>query len=84
MPFDRAGIRGQDMLRLMQLGVVPFGTALLSLSIAQDPLLGAPDLAGRNAHLATRRRPQTGVGPVGVRACATASSCWRSTSTRRR
>ena len=32
VPFDRAGIRGQEMLRLIQLGVVPFGTALLSLS----------------------------------------------------
>src|SRR3990167_7880260 len=44
VPFDRAGIRGQEMLRLMQLGVVPFGTALLSLSAAQEPEFAAPDL----------------------------------------
>jgi TRAP-type C4-dicarboxylate transport system substrate-binding protein len=46
VPFDQAGIRGQEMLRLMQLGVVPFGTALLGVAAAQDALLGAPDLAG--------------------------------------
>jgi TRAP-type C4-dicarboxylate transport system substrate-binding protein len=46
VPFDRAGIRGQEMLRLIQLGVVPFGTALLSVTAAQDPELSAPDLAG--------------------------------------
>ncbi|MCU0937920.1 MAG: TRAP transporter substrate-binding protein [Burkholderiaceae bacterium] len=45
-PFDQAGIRGQEMLRLMQLGVVPFGTVLLALAAAQDPILAAPDLAG--------------------------------------
>ncbi len=45
-PFDQAGIRGQEMLRLMQLGVVPFGTSLLALAAAQDPILAAPDLAG--------------------------------------
>lgn len=56
VPFDRAGIRGQDMLRLMQLGVVPFGTALLSLSAAQDPLLGAVDLAGLNPDLRALRQ----------------------------
>src|SRR5690349_10589301 len=43
VPFDRAGIRGQDMLRLMQLGVVPFGTALLTQNSATDALITAPD-----------------------------------------
>lgn len=46
--FDRAGIRGQEMLRLVQLGVVPFGTLSLGLSSTVDPLLNAPDLAGLN------------------------------------
>jgi len=54
--FDRAGIRGQDMLRLIGLGVVPFGTALVSLSAATDPLVGAADLAGLNPDIATLRR----------------------------
>lgn len=56
VPFDRAGIRGQDMLRLIQLGVVPFGTALTSLSSATEPLLGAADLAGLNPDIASLRR----------------------------
>jgi len=56
VPFDRAGIRGQEMLRLVQLGAVPFGTALLSLSAAQDPELSAPDLAGLNPDAASLRR----------------------------
>jgi TRAP-type C4-dicarboxylate transport system substrate-binding protein len=56
VPFDRAGVPGQDMLTLMQLGVVPFGTALLGQVVAQYPELGAPDLAGLSPDAATLRR----------------------------
>lgn len=56
VPFDRAGIRGQEMLRLVQLGAVPFGTALLSVSATQDPELAAPDLAGLNPSIESGRR----------------------------
>jgi TRAP-type C4-dicarboxylate transport system substrate-binding protein len=56
VPFDRAGLRGQEMLSLMRLGVVPFGTAILSMSAASDPDLGGPDLAGLNPDVATLRR----------------------------
>ena len=56
VPFDRAGIRGQEMLRLMQLGVVPFGNMLLSLSAGQEPVFGAPDLVGLNPDMKTLRR----------------------------
>ena len=56
VPFDRAGIRGQEMLRLVQLGAVPFGTALLTLSAAQEPELGAPDLAALNPDAESLRR----------------------------
>jgi TRAP-type C4-dicarboxylate transport system substrate-binding protein len=56
VPFDRAGIRGQEMLRLMQLGVVPYGTALLGLTAAQEPLFAAPDLAGLSPDMKTARR----------------------------
>ena len=54
--FDAAGIAGSEMLRLMQIGAVPFGTALLPLVAAHDPELGAPDLAGLNPDMATLRR----------------------------
>lgn len=56
VPFDRAGLRGQDMLQLMRIGSVPFGTALLSQSAPQDPLVSAPDLAGLNPDIATLKR----------------------------
>lgn len=56
VPFDRAGIRAQEMLRLVQLGAVPFGTAQLSSSAVQDPELAAPDLAGLNPDPASLRR----------------------------
>jgi TRAP-type C4-dicarboxylate transport system substrate-binding protein len=56
VPFDRAGVPGPEMLRLMQYGVVPFGTALLSNVSAQNPDLAAPDLAGLNPDLASLRK----------------------------
>ena len=64
VPFDRAGIRGQEMLRLMQLGVVPYGTALLSLSATQDPVFGAPDLAGLNPDMASTRKTVAAFRPI--------------------
>src|SRR5205085_3085255 len=64
VPFDRAGIRGQDMLRLMQLGVVPFGTALLTQNSATDPLITAPDLAGLNPDFASLQRHTAAFRPL--------------------
>ena len=64
VPFDRAGIRGQNMLRLLKLGVVPFGTALLSLTLTEDPVLGAPDLAGVSPDMATLRNVVAAYRPV--------------------
>ena len=56
VPFDRAGIRAQEMLRLVQLGAVPFGTTLVSLSAVDFPELLAPDLAGLNPDIDSLRR----------------------------
>ncbi|WP_421562596.1 TRAP transporter substrate-binding protein [Paracidovorax sp. MALMAid1276] len=53
VPFDRAGVPGSEMLRLLQLGVVPFGTTLMSSFTAQHPEYTAPDLAGLNPDIAT-------------------------------
>ena len=53
VPFDRAGVSGQDMLRMMQLGVIPFGTALFSHMAAEAPEFTAPDLAGLNPDIAS-------------------------------
>jgi len=43
-PFDRSGVRGQEVLQLLRLGVVPFATALVGLSAADEPELSAVDL----------------------------------------
>ncbi|MGJ7578879.1 TRAP transporter substrate-binding protein [Variovorax sp. RHLX14] len=56
VPFDRAGVPGQDMLTLIRLGVVPFGTALLGLVAGQYPELSAPDLAALSPDVATLRK----------------------------
>lgn len=55
-PFDRTGIRGQEMLQFMRLGVVPFGTVLLALASGDEPELGAVDLPMLNPDLATLRQ----------------------------
>ena len=46
--FDSAAIPGMQMLQLLQLGVVPFGTMLMSHVASQYPQYAAPDLAGLN------------------------------------
>jgi TRAP-type C4-dicarboxylate transport system substrate-binding protein len=43
-PWDRSGIRGQEMLQLMRLGVVPFGTVNLPLAATEEPEFNAMDL----------------------------------------
>lgn len=46
VPFDSAGVPGGDMLRLLELGVVPFGTMLMSSLHSAHPLYAGLDLAG--------------------------------------
>lgn len=55
-PSDRSGLRGQDMLRLIRLGVVPFGTVTLALAAADEPELNAVDLPALNPDLPALRR----------------------------
>jgi TRAP-type C4-dicarboxylate transport system substrate-binding protein len=56
VPFDRAGIRSQEVLTLVQLGAVPFATLPVSGGITKDPEITAPDLAGLNPDMASMRR----------------------------
>jgi TRAP-type C4-dicarboxylate transport system substrate-binding protein len=56
VPFNQAGVPGQEMLNLIRLGVIPFGTALLSQVSNEYPELGAPDIAGLNPDMGTLRR----------------------------
>ncbi|WP_270934944.1 TRAP transporter substrate-binding protein [Falsiroseomonas oryzae] len=55
-PFDRSGIRGHEMLQLMRLGVVPFGTVLLSLAATEEPEFNAVDLPGLSPDIDTLAR----------------------------
>lgn len=55
-PFDRSGIRAQEILALMRLGVVPFGTALLAVVSNEEPEFNAVDLPIVNPDMATLRR----------------------------
>lgn len=66
-PFDRSGIRGGDMLHLMRLGVVPFGTLILSIAGADEPELTGSDLAGLNPDMAHLRRNVAAYRPVFTR-----------------
>ena len=44
VPFDRAGVPGMEMLRLLELGVVPFGTVFMSsLSDRYPQYMVAPE-----------------------------------------
>lgn len=55
VPFDRSGVPGSEMLRLMELGVVPFGTVLMTTLVAQYPQYTAADLPGLNPDMASLR-----------------------------
>ena len=63
VPFDRAGVPAGEMLRLLQLGVVPFGTTLMSSLAAQYPEYTAADLAGLNPDIATLRTTMAAFRP---------------------
>jgi TRAP-type C4-dicarboxylate transport system substrate-binding protein len=56
VPFDRSGLRTNEVLRLVKLGVVPFGTMLMGGILEADPELAAADLAGLNPDMASLRR----------------------------
>jgi TRAP-type C4-dicarboxylate transport system substrate-binding protein len=55
-PFDQAGMRGEEMLRLLKSGSVSFGTLLLARTTSVEPELGVVDLPGMNPDFATLRR----------------------------
>ena len=55
-PFDGSGLPGQEMLQLMRLGVVPYGTALLAVVSGDEPELNAVDLPILNPDFASLRR----------------------------
>jgi TRAP-type C4-dicarboxylate transport system substrate-binding protein len=62
-PFDRSGIRGQEMLQLMRLGVVPFGTAILAVVSTEEPEFNAVDLPALAPDMASLRQTVTAFRP---------------------
>jgi len=54
--FDSAGVPGGDMLRLVELGVVPFCTMLMSALLTAHPHYAASDLAGLNVDFASLKK----------------------------
>lgn len=86
VPFDRAGVPGTEMLRLLQLGVVPLGTVLMSQLAQSHPHYALLDLPALNADLSHLRSHLSAYRPTWSAACASSMgwSCWRCTSTRRR
>lgn len=54
--FDRSGIRGNEFIHLMRVGVVPFGTLILTIAGADEPELMASDLAALNPDMTHLRR----------------------------
>ncbi len=63
-PFDHSGLRGQDMLHLIRLGMVPFGTALIPLVAGDEPEISSIDLPGISPDMASLRRNVAAYRPV--------------------
>lgn len=55
-PFNKAGLKGSEIVRLMNLGAIDIGTAILSYISDQDPIVEGVDLAGLAPDVATARR----------------------------
>ncbi|WP_165585281.1 TRAP transporter substrate-binding protein [Roseococcus sp. SYP-B2431] len=66
-PSDRSGIRPAEMLHLMRLGVVPFGTFLLATTAADEPELAGGDLPVLNPDMARLRENMQAYRPRVVR-----------------
>lgn len=70
VPFDQAGLRPQDLLPLMRLGVVPFANVLLAVAAADEPEFNIADLPALNPDMATLRRNVDRVRPYIARLLA--------------
>jgi TRAP-type C4-dicarboxylate transport system substrate-binding protein len=55
VPYDRAGVPSMEMLRLVELGVVPMGTVIMSALGARYPQYSAADLPGLNPDMSSLR-----------------------------
>ncbi|MCW7536750.1 TRAP transporter substrate-binding protein [Aquabacterium sp. A7-Y] len=63
VPFDQAGIRGTETLRLMEAGVLQFGTLLVGIAASTNPEFGAADLAALAPDVGSMRRAAAALRP---------------------
>lgn len=56
VPSERSGVRGQDVLQLLRLGVVSFGNVLLALAASEEPELNGIDLPLLNPDIRALRQ----------------------------
>jgi len=70
LPFDQAGLRAQEILPLMRLGVVPFANVIIAAAAADEPEFNIADLPALNPDIATLRRHVERVRPYLARLLA--------------
>lgn len=63
VPFDETGLRAPEVLAMMRLGVVPFGTVLLGAASADEPEFNVLDLPALSPDFASLRRNVARVRP---------------------
>lgn len=63
VPFDRSGLRAQELLPLMRLGVVSFGNILLGVAAADEPEFNLPDLPALSPDFAALRETTERIRP---------------------
>lgn len=61
--FDQSGLRATEVLAMMRLGVVPFGTVLLASAAADEPEFNIVDLPALSPDFATLRQNVARVRP---------------------
>ena len=66
-PFDQAGLKGSEMVRLLNLGSVDIGTTVLSYISDQDPIVEGVDLSGMAQDAASARRIADAFAPAMAR-----------------
>jgi TRAP-type C4-dicarboxylate transport system substrate-binding protein len=62
-PFDRSGLRATEVLAMMRLGVLPFGTVVLGTAAADEPEFNIVDLPAMSPDFASLRRNVARVRP---------------------
>jgi len=62
-PFDKSGVMGDEVLKLVRTGVVPFGTMMAGVTAGTRPLWSAADLPGMNADIAQLRHTLVSIRP---------------------